>query len=179
MAAIFPSLSIHPTLGPHHPCFLVRPYRRPRIRNPRCAGDDFTTKNSPTNRGEPKSPETENALLKVAWYGSELLGIAASIFRHPSTAGAPQRDLEVPADGSGVVSRALVVENIKGDFDRSYFVTGNLTLNAYEEDCEFADPAGSFRGLRRFRRNCTNFGNLLKKSNMKLMKWEDLEILLS
>lgn len=53
---------------------------------------------------------------------------------------------------------------------------GNLTLDAYEEDCEFADPAGSFKGLRRFKRNCTNFGSLLEKSNMKLMKWEDFEV---
>ena len=53
---------------------------------------------------------------------------------------------------------------------------GNLTLDAYEDDCEFADPAGSFKGLRRFKRNCTNFGSLLDKSNMKLMKWEDFEV---
>jgi hypothetical protein len=58
-----------------------------------------------------------------------------------------------------------------------YFVcSGNLTLQAYEEDCEFADPAGSFEGLRRFKRNCTNFGTLLEKSNMKLTKWEDQEV---
>jgi len=53
---------------------------------------------------------------------------------------------------------------------------GNLTLRAYEEDCEFADPAGSFRGLQRFKRNCTNFGSLLEKSNMKLTRWEDLQV---
>lgn len=56
------------------------------------------------------------------------------------------------------------------------FFLGNLTLGAYEEECEFADPAGSFRGLGRFKRNCTNFGSLLEKSNMKLMKWEDFEV---
>lgn len=49
-------------------------------------------------------------------------------------------------------------------------------MNAYEEDCEFADPAGSFKGLQRFKRNCTNFGSLLEKSNMKLMKWDDFEV---
>jgi hypothetical protein len=54
--------------------------------------------------------------------------------------------------------------------------TGNLTLRAYEDDCEFADPAGSFRGLQRFKRNCTNFGSLLEKSDMKLTKWEDLQV---
>lgn len=53
---------------------------------------------------------------------------------------------------------------------------GSLTLDAYEEDCEFADPAGSFKGLRRFKRNCTNFGSLIEKSNMQLMKWEDFEV---
>lgn len=59
-----------------------------------------------------------------------------------------------------------------------FFLTlsGDLTLNAYEEDCEFADPAGSFKGLQRFKRNCTNFGSLLEKSNMNLMKWEDFEV---
>ncbi|KAL5666117.1 hypothetical protein ACJX0J_026225, partial [Zea mays] len=65
----------------------------------------------------------------------------------------------------------LKIEVIPGPI----LVIGNLTLRAYEEDCEFADPAGSLRGLRRFKRNCTNFGSLLEKSNMKLTKWEDLE----
>lgn len=55
-------------------------------------------------------------------------------------------------------------------------ITGNLTLQAYEEQCEFADPAGSFKGLRRFKRNCTNFGSLVDKSNMKLTKWEGFEV---
>ncbi|KAK9910318.1 hypothetical protein M0R45_034284 [Rubus argutus] len=88
---------------------------------------------------------------------------------------APETALELARDGSGAVDRAGVVKSIKEDFERSYFVTGNLTLDAYEEDCEFADPASSFKGLQRFKRNCTNFGSLLKKSNMKLMKWEDFE----
>lgn len=60
--------------------------------------------------------------------------------------------------------------------DIYFYCPGNLTLEAYEDDCEFADPAGSFRGLRRFKRNCTNFGSLLEKSSMKLTKWEDFEV---
>ena len=57
-----------------------------------------------------------------------------------------------------------------------FHLLGSLTLDAHEEDCEFADPASSFKGLRRFKRNCTNFGSLIEKSNMKLMKWEDYEV---
>ncbi|KAJ1272357.1 hypothetical protein BS78_06G195800 [Paspalum vaginatum] len=118
---------------------------------------------------ESSSSRSQNAVLKAAWYGSELLGIAASLFRPaPSSA-------EEGGAAAAALDRGGVVDAIKEDFARSYFVTGNLTLRAYEEDCEFADPAGSFRGLRRFKRNCTNFGSLLEKSNMKLTKWEDLE----
>ncbi|KAK8916663.1 hypothetical protein KSP39_PZI022901 [Platanthera zijinensis] len=128
--------------------------------------------------GKPRSSpgdggsSSENTVLRIAWYGSELLGIAASIFR-PAP---PQIEIsEIAEDGLDLPDRAQIVEAIKDDFRRSYFVTGNLTLSAYNEDCEFADPAGSFRGLLRFKRNCSNFGSLLEKSNMELMKWEECE----
>ncbi|KAJ0803351.1 putative NTF2-like domain superfamily protein [Helianthus annuus] len=112
----------------------------------------------------------ENLLLKTAWYGSELLGIAASFFR-PS----PPPVVEGRSREDVVIERAVLVETIKGDYQRSYFVTGALTLDAYEDHCEFADPAGSFKGLLRFKRNCTNFGSLIHKSNMNLIKWEDFQ----
>lgn len=132
-------------------------------------------KNPSDSSSSTQDSQPENLLLKAAWYGSELLGIAASYIRSPKNVGSPQETPELALDGSGVINRAAVVETIKGDFERSYFVTGNLTLDAYEENCEFADPAGSFRGLRRFKRNCSNFGSLLEKSSMNLMKWEDSE----
>ncbi|URE05659.1 hypothetical protein MUK42_21364 [Musa troglodytarum] len=196
-----------------------QPRRRPSrgVRDIRCDG------RSPSDGGS----KSENAVLRLAWYGSELLGVAASVFR-PSPSAAPSEELR--ADGLGFATgRAEVAGAIKEDFARSYFVTGsrtfhsqdfrlrsffpsladekgrilneydnheskwvlaivrnkmlrqdrigNLTLEAYEDDCEFADPAGSFRGLRRFKRNCTNFGSLLEKSSMKLTKWEDFELL--
>ncbi|KAL8166977.1 hypothetical protein V2J09_008476 [Rumex salicifolius] len=128
------------------------------------------------NSSSPAKQESEpdNALLKLAWYGSEMLGIAASFFRSPPPTSAAEDSL-LAVDDSGTIDRAALVTSIKDDFERSYFVTGNLTLAAYEENCEFADPAGSFKGLQRFKRNCTNFGSLIEKCNMKLMKWEDLE----
>ncbi|KAK1320464.1 hypothetical protein QJS10_CPA03g01967 [Acorus calamus] len=102
--------------------------------------------NPKSSGGDPGS-RSDNAVLKLAWYGSELLGIAASVFR-PSPSLAGERDSGgLAREGSGSVDRARVVEAVKEDFERSYFVTGKLTLDAYEENCEFADPAGSFRGL--------------------------------
>lgn len=65
----------------------------------------------------------ENAVLRLAWYGSELLGIAASFFR-PAPPPAPVEDLAGDGDELGSMTRAQVVEAIKEDFQRSYFVTG-------------------------------------------------------
>lgn len=70
-----------------------------------------------------KGPEPENVLLKIAWYGSELLGIAASAFRSPATS-PTMTGFEVPVDCSGRAVRVAVVDSIKQDFKRSYFVTG-------------------------------------------------------
>lgn len=120
-----------------------------------------------------------NVVLKVAWYGTELLGVAASLLQSPAADRETQGgegNRELVCDESGAVERSAVVAAIKDDFLRSYFVTGKVTMGVYEEDCEFADPAGgSFKGLRRFKRNCTNFGYLVRKSNLKLVKWEDFE----
>ncbi|XP_057980693.1 uncharacterized protein LOC131166297 isoform X2 [Malania oleifera] len=170
MAAISSFISTAPNLNSHCARVFFHPNHSGKLRKLRCAGDN-PARDSSTN----KESQSENVLLKAAWYGSELLGIAASFFRSPTNAEAPTHVLGLSDDGSGPVNRAVVVETIKEDFQRSYFVTGNLTLDAYEDDCEFADPAGSFKGLSRFKRNCTNFGSLLEKSSMDLTKWQDLE----
>lgn len=87
----------------------------------RCAGENPPASNSTT---EPESVP-ENALLKVAWNASELLGIATSFFRSPKDVkSAEQEARRLAADGSGSVDRTIIVQAIKEDFDRSYFVTG-------------------------------------------------------
>ncbi|KAJ8450256.1 hypothetical protein Cgig2_033450 [Carnegiea gigantea] len=156
----------------------------PKIYRLKCSAQKQDNLASPTTTSSSSSSSTaqtqkknepENVVLKIAWYASELLGIAASLFRS-SPSGSIEEGSDLSGDGSGPLDRAVVVETIKQDFQRSYFVTGNLTVGAYEENCEFADPAGSFRGLGRFKRNCTNFGSLIERCNMKLMKWEDFEL---
>lgn len=88
-----------------------------------CKLDNPTDTSSSTQDSQP-----ENLLLKAAWYGSELLGIAASYIRSPKNVGDSPQETPVLAldDGSGVIDRAAVAETIKGDFQRSYFVTGFL-----------------------------------------------------
>ncbi|KAJ4952674.1 hypothetical protein NE237_029506 [Protea cynaroides] len=173
MASVISFSSVSHHFNSHYRGVTLRSPSRPKTCTFRCSRSNQTTSNSSSSTNP--ASDSDNVLLRLAWYGSELLGIAASYLRSPSNSGVPGMELELTEDEQGVVDRTQVVETIKEDFQRSYFVTGNLTLAAYEEDCEFADPAGSFKGLRRFKRNCSNFGSLIEKSNMKLMKWEDFE----
>ncbi|CAN6268996.1 unnamed protein product [Urochloa humidicola] len=62
------------------------------------------------------SSSSENAVLKAAWYGSELLGIAASLLR-PAPEGVAGGDAE--GDAAGALDSGGVVEAIKEDFARS------------------------------------------------------------
>lgn len=119
MAVIASVASINPHLNSHHTSSISPPKLRPKTYRFRCNGGNPTSNSSTKQDSEP-----QNALLKVAWYGSEILGIAASVFRSPSNEEAPERALELSGDGSGAVDRAAVVASIKEDFERSYFVTG-------------------------------------------------------
>lgn len=130
MAAIL--LSFAPST-PHpnsrHRLASPAPANRPKIDRLRRFGE-----NPARNSSAEAKPEPENALLKAAWYGSELLGIAASFFRSPASAEAPARDFVPAGDGSGAFDRGVVVETIKEDYQRSYFVTGASFLS-----CLFID----------------------------------------
>ncbi|KAF9620640.1 hypothetical protein IFM89_013666, partial [Coptis chinensis] len=137
-----------------------------------CNGKKQTSSSS-TNED---SESNKNVLITLAWYSSELLGITTSFFWSPtSNVEAQDRVVELDGDRSYIVDCAQVMENIKEDFERSYFITGNFILDAYEESCEFADPLASFKGLCRFTRICSNFGSLIEKSKMNLTKWEEFK----
>lgn len=113
----------HPIFLPNHrryPIFL--PNLRRKVGEFRfCAKNPSNDTSINTEKVEP-----ENVLLKIAWYGSEFLGIAASLLRSPSETADSGADVELCADGSGKIDRAAVVETIKQDFNRSYFVTGGI-----------------------------------------------------
>ncbi|CAN1766757.1 hypothetical protein LINPERHAP1_LOCUS10042 [Linum perenne] len=89
-------------------------------------------------------------ILKVAWYASDLFGVASSIFRSPPMIKSPRNiSLDLPTDGSASPDRSTVRHSEASDSD----VSRNLTPDVYEENYEFADPVGSFKGLRCFMRN--------------------------
>ncbi len=110
------------------------------------------------------APTAETSLAtKLAWYASEAFGDATAIFRgkredeggaaDASPAAEPKED-PIPWDEA--------VSRLRSDYDRVYFVTGQMDLGLYESDCEFADPFVSFRGLSRFKKNLDNLGRFME-----------------
>lgn len=136
---------------------IFRPNRRFEVTGVSCRGQN------PTNEPQiTKGPEPENLLLKVAWYGSELLGIAASVFRSPASPPS-MTGFEVPIDCSGRAVRVAVVDSIKQDFKRSYFVTGQWKKTIRISNCGFCffyylNRNLTFQGTwrRRFMRRSAN-----------------------
>lgn len=117
----FSAISINTAHNHHHSSLFFAPKHQHHHPN-NTKIHRFQIQCNGTNQNHESQPQT-NAFLKVAWYSSELLGIAASAFRSPSDeeeASPPQRLLQT-------IDRASVVDTIKQDFQRSYFVTGLIT----------------------------------------------------
>lgn len=135
------------------------------------AGENTHSNDSSRSTSMSTNDDSPNFVLRAAWYAAEALGNVASLF-NPKP---PASSLSDSMDAfQGPLGHDYVVQAIVDDYDKGYFVTGNVSSGVYEEDCEFADPAGSFKSLKRFKNNCSNFGSLLEKSDVKLVKFEDL-----
>ncbi|XP_074279810.1 uncharacterized protein LOC141605082 isoform X3 [Silene latifolia] len=153
----------------------IRQFTAPLRLRVKCKAKGDTSSNSSLKIQRKDRTERNNVVLKIAWYASELFGMATAVLQPSQTTTAPVVEYqELIGDASGRIERDVVVAAIIQDFQSSYIVTGNVTVEAYEEDCEFADPINSYKGLRRFKRNCTNLAPLVLKSNLKFTKWEDL-----
>ncbi|XP_024363584.1 uncharacterized protein [Physcomitrium patens] len=51
------------------------------------------------------------------------------------------------------VENQTVLEVLREDYERAYFLTGDFTPTLYADDCLFADPTIQFRGRDRYQRN--------------------------
>eukprot|EP00243_Klebsormidium_subtile_P004624 TRINITY_DN18773_c0_g1_i1.p1 TRINITY_DN18773_c0_g1~~TRINITY_DN18773_c0_g1_i1.p1 ORF type:complete len:262 (+),score=49.81 TRINITY_DN18773_c0_g1_i1:24-788(+) len=121
---------------------------------------------------EKTAPTAESSLpVKAAWYASEAFGQAVAAFR-------PKKDKEEEEEVNEAVlplSHEEVLALLRADYDRSYFVTGDMTTRIYDKDCEFADPFASFRGLYRFKRNVSNLGSFMEEVNLTITDWQESE----
>eukprot|EP00752_Nemacystus_decipiens_P016453 g14708.t1 len=108
--------------------------------------------------------------IKAAWYGSELFG---NIIGFGKSKGQAESGPESSADEA--ISRQDAVARLKTDFDRFYFVTGQMDLDLYEPDCVFADPFVAFEGRERFKNNLDNLGSLMQDVSLDVTSWEEEE----
>jgi len=128
---------------------------------------------SPSESDKPTGPTSDaDAGVKAAWYASEAFGDIVSLFRGKSAESEPAK---IPEGKSEKLSWAGTVEKLRADYDRCYFVTGQLDPSLYLEDCEFADPFVSFKGLQRFKKNLDNLGPFMENVNLKITDWDDSE----
>eukprot|EP00271_Cylindrocystis_brebissonii_P009121 TRINITY_DN2377_c0_g2_i1.p1 TRINITY_DN2377_c0_g2~~TRINITY_DN2377_c0_g2_i1.p1 ORF type:complete len:272 (-),score=39.06 TRINITY_DN2377_c0_g2_i1:586-1401(-) len=123
--------------------------------------------------GQERSPPTADAspLVKLAWYGSEAFGKAVAVFRGKGGAG-EEEELAADAEFGAVIERDVAMEALRKDYERSYFVTGAMSMGLYAVDCEFADPFVSFKGRRRFKQNVSNLGSFMEEVNLKVLDWK-------
>lgn len=120
MANLLSPTPVAPKLHSPRSHLIFRPNHSHKLHKLRCCAKNSTNNSSSSN----EESEPENVLLKIAWYGSEFLGVAASLLRSPEKVRDAGASVELSVDESGKIDRAAVVGTIKEDFDRSYFVTG-------------------------------------------------------
>lgn len=112
--------------------------------------------------------------LQPVWQATEVLGNLASL-------GRPDEDDDGDAiDRSSPLRWEALVEALRKDYESAYFITGQLDRSIYEEDCEFADPFASFRGLTRFQNNLRNLAPFIEDPKLTLLDFtadeDDLEV---
>ncbi|CAM9831272.1 unnamed protein product [Discosporangium mesarthrocarpum] len=120
--------------------------------------------------GKPTS-EDPSLAVKAAWYGSELLGNIVGALKPKTT-----EVVDTECKGTTPLGREEAVASLRTDYDRVYFVTGEMDMNLYEDDCEFADPFVAFRGLQRFKNNLDNLGSFMDDVNLDVTGWEETEV---
>eukprot|EP00291_Cryptomonas_curvata_P005666 CAMPEP_0172196674 /NCGR_PEP_ID=MMETSP1050-20130122/26967_1 /TAXON_ID=233186 /ORGANISM="Cryptomonas curvata, Strain CCAP979/52" /LENGTH=158 /DNA_ID=CAMNT_0012873019 /DNA_START=175 /DNA_END=648 /DNA_ORIENTATION=- len=121
------------------------------------------------NEGKPRESDSESReasfVGKAAWISAELLGNLASAFQGGDSK--PPKIQNILTDS--FLSRDEALERLKREYERSYFISGEMDIDLYTEDCLFADPFASFRGRERFRRNLANLGLLVSAADTRLL----------
>ncbi|GBG81319.1 hypothetical protein CBR_g31994 [Chara braunii] len=127
-------------------------------------GDRSSSSDSPNEEATP--------LVKAAWYASEAFGKAVALVRGPNK---EREDEDWEEEEEGRLSREEAIAALRADYNRSYFVTGKMSMGIYEEDCEFADPFVSFKGRQRFKQNVSNLGSFMREVNLTVVDWQEAE----
>lgn len=73
---------------------------------------------------------------------------------------------------AGKKSLEALTDIIRKDYETVFWATGNGNFDVFDEDCLFADPFSSFRGLKRFKANAENLGKFVIDPKLRVTKCE-------
>ncbi|CAI7893169.1 unnamed protein product [Closterium sp. NIES-54] len=138
-------------------------------------GPEGAGKSAGGKREERAGPTAETSpLVRFAWYASEAFGKAVATVRGGEAEGGKGKGATAEGEPA-VVERDAAIKALREDYDKSYFVTGEMTMWLYEPDCEFADPFVSFNGRDRFKQNVSNLGSFMEEVSLKILDWQESE----
>ena len=106
--------------------------------------------------------------LQAIWSATEVLGNVAAAATNP---GIKKNEVSrVSEQVRGAVTQEEALERLKEEYVKEYFLSGEMDLSLYENDCVFADPFASFRGKERFKNNLANLGLFISQSEARLLQ---------
>lgn len=113
-----------------------------------------------------------DAFLKAVWYGAEGFGDILASFQGKKTS---NRSDEKGEGTSRPIERREVLQMLRDDYDKCYFISGLGEMSAYDPNCTFADPFVSFNGVDRFKKNVGNLGSLMQDVKLEITDWREGE----
>jgi len=132
------------------------------------------TKLSLSNHNESsdtKGGDTMNPVTKASWYAAEALGKIFAPDKNDKKSSKntfdESIDLNQPPKSLDEALRRIQLDN-----DRSYFLSGEVDVQAYDPNCVFSDPFVSFAGRDRFVENLANLGSFITKYDAKMLGYD-------
>jgi hypothetical protein len=109
-------------------------------------------------------PPPVDPVSRLVWQATEWFGTATGALRQPTPPTAS------PAAGRGLPATVdEAVERLREDYAREYFLTGDMDLDLYSEDCYFADDFAGFNGRARFKANLDNLTAFIVDRSVRLL----------
>ena len=142
------------------------------VLHPRIKSSNLPTTRILESGSNVETPEKDGAknnakpFTKPYWYAVEAFG---NVFGSPSTS---NEDAIVTVTDRPPTSVAETLQRIQKDNEREYFVSGDLDVLIYAEDCTFSDPFVSFQGRDRFVANLKNLSAFITSYSAKTLNYD-------
>jgi len=138
------------------------------------------TLSKPTSRLFSMKENNPNPISRILFQATELFGSILKV-----------TNVVDKSDNINVASNTIIIQQqkisleleeigqrIKKEYENLFWVTGNMEMSLWEDNCTFADPFSSFGGdgsLRRFKSNADNLSRLVENPVSRVTSFEILQ----